>query len=62
MKLIHVVIVTSLVAFMSGCATKTKEVYNKPASHWYDEISREIKEGVKGVSGVGARGKKKIIG
>ena len=43
MKLIHVVIVTSLVAFMSGCATKTKEVYNKPASYWYDEISREIK-------------------
>ena len=27
-----------------------------------NEISREIKEGVKGVSGVGARGKKKIIG
>lgn len=43
MKLIHVVIVTSLVAFMSGCATKTKEVYNMPASYWYDEISKEIK-------------------
>ena len=43
MKLIHVVLVSSLIAFMSGCATKTKEVYNKPASYWYDEISREIK-------------------
>ncbi|MDD4506961.1 MAG: outer membrane protein assembly factor BamD, partial [Sulfurospirillaceae bacterium] len=43
MKITHVIVVTSLVALMSGCASKTKEVFNMPATYWYDQIAKEIK-------------------
>lgn len=43
MKITHVIVVTSLVAMMSGCASKTKEVFNMPATYWYDQIAKEIK-------------------
>lgn len=43
MKLTHIVLATSLVALMSGCASKTKEVFNMPATYWYEEIAKEIK-------------------
>jgi len=43
MKIIHVLIAASLVALISGCASKTKEVYNMPATYWYEHIAKEIK-------------------
>ena len=43
MKLTHIVLATSLVVLMSGCASKTKEVFNMPATYWYEEIAKEIK-------------------
>ena len=43
MKITHVIVVTSLVALISGCASKTKEVFNMPATYWYDQIAKEIK-------------------
>lgn len=33
----------SLVALISGCASKDKEVFNMPATYWYEEIAKEIK-------------------
>ncbi|AFL68217.1 outer membrane protein assembly factor BamD [Sulfurospirillum barnesii] len=43
MKIANVLIATSLVAFMSGCASKDKEVFNMPAIYWYEQIAKEIK-------------------
>lgn len=43
MKLTHVLIAASVVAIVSGCASKTKEVFNMPATYWYEEIAKEIK-------------------
>ena len=43
MKIANVLIVASLVAFMSGCASKEKEVFNMPATYWYEQIAKEIK-------------------
>ncbi len=43
MKLTHILVTTSLVILMSGCASKTKEVFNMPATYWYEEIAKEIK-------------------
>lgn len=43
MKIANVLIVASLVAFMSGCASKDKEVFNMPATYWYEEIAKQIK-------------------
>ena len=43
MKIINVLIVASLVALISGCASKDKEVFNMPATYWYEEIAKEIK-------------------
>lgn len=43
MKIANVLIVASLVAFMSGCASKDKDVFNMPAIYWYEEIAKEIK-------------------
>lgn len=43
MKITNVLIVASLVAFMSGCASKDKDVFNMPAIYWYEEIAKEIK-------------------
>ena len=43
MKIANVLIVASLVAFMSGCASKDKEVFNMPATYWYEQIAKEIK-------------------
>lgn len=43
MKLTHVLIAASVVAIISGCASKTKEVFNMPATYWYEEIAKEIK-------------------
>lgn len=43
MKIIHVLIAASLVALISGCASKTKEVFNMPATYWYEQIAKEIK-------------------
>lgn len=43
MKIVNVLIVASLVAFMSGCASKDKEVFNMPATYWYEEIAKQIK-------------------
>lgn len=33
----------SLVALVSGCASKSKEVFNMPATYWYEQIAKEIK-------------------
>ena len=43
MKITNVLIVVSLVAIMSGCASKDKDVFNMPATYWYEEIAKEIK-------------------
>jgi outer membrane protein assembly factor BamD len=43
MKIANVLIATSLVAFMSGCASKDKDVFNMPATYWYEQIAKEIK-------------------
>ena len=43
MKIANVLIVASLVAFMSGCASNDKEVFNMPATYWYEEIAKQIK-------------------
>lgn len=43
MKIANVLVVASLVAVISGCSPKTKEVFNMPAEHWYGEIAKEIK-------------------
>ena len=43
MKIANVLIVASLVTFMSGCASKDKEVFNMPATYWYEEIAKQIK-------------------
>lgn len=43
MKIANVLVAASLVALISGCASKSKEVYNMPATYWYEEIAKEIK-------------------
>ncbi len=43
MKITNVLVAASLVALISGCASKTKEVYNMPATYWYEQIAKEIK-------------------
>ncbi|MBN1839046.1 MAG: outer membrane protein assembly factor BamD [Campylobacterales bacterium] len=43
MKIANVLVAASLVAFVSGCASKDKEVFNMPATYWYEEIAKEIK-------------------
>ncbi len=43
MKATNVLIAASLVVLISGCGSKTKDVYNMPATYWYDEIAKEIK-------------------
>ncbi len=44
MRLTHILLTTSMVALMmSGCAAKKKEVFNMPATYWYEEIAKEIK-------------------
>lgn len=43
MKIFKVAILASILFVFSGCATKTKEVYNKPALYWYGEIVESIK-------------------
>jgi len=43
MKITNILLALSLVAFISGCASKTKEVFNMPATYWYDKIAQEIK-------------------
>ncbi|MCD8478416.1 MAG: hypothetical protein LRY68_11520 [Sulfurospirillum sp.] len=44
MKIANVLVAASLVAFVSGCASKDKEVFNMPATYWYEEIAKEIKK------------------
>lgn len=43
MKIANILVAASLVAFVSGCASKSKEVYNMPATYWYEQIAKEIK-------------------
>ncbi|WP_263832555.1 outer membrane protein assembly factor BamD [Sulfurospirillum oryzae] len=43
MKIANVLIVASLMVLISGCASKDKEVFNMPATYWYEEIAKEIK-------------------
>lgn len=43
MKIKNILLALSLVALISGCASKTKEVFNMPATYWYDKIAQEIK-------------------
>ncbi len=43
MKIANMLVAASLVAFISGCASKDKEVFNMPATYWYEQIAKEIK-------------------
>jgi len=43
MKIKNILLALSLVALISGCASKTKEVFNMLATYWYDKIAQEIK-------------------
>ena len=43
MKIVNLIVATSLVAMISGCASKSKDVYNMPATYWYEQIAKEIK-------------------
>lgn len=43
MKMKNILLAVSLVALVSGCASKSKEVFNMPATYWYEQIAKEIK-------------------
>ena len=43
MKISHLLIASVFIALVSGCASKTKEVFNMPATYWYEQIAKEIK-------------------
>jgi outer membrane protein assembly factor BamD len=43
MKITNILIIAVSVAFISGCAPKSKEVFNMPATYWYEQIAKEIK-------------------
>jgi len=43
MKISHLLIASALIVLISGCASKTKEVFNMPATYWYEQIAKEIK-------------------
>lgn len=43
MKISHLFIASVFIVLVSGCASKTKEVFNMPATYWYEQIAKEIK-------------------
>lgn len=43
MKIANALIAVSLIALISGCASKDKDVFNMPATYWYEEIAKQIK-------------------
>ena len=43
MKISHLLVASALIVLVSGCASKTKEVFNMPATYWYEQIAKEIK-------------------
>lgn len=43
MKIANILVAASLVTLISGCASKGKEVFNMPATYWYEQIAKEIK-------------------
>lgn len=43
MKITNLLLAVSFVVLASGCAPKSKEVFNMPAIYWYEAIAKEIK-------------------
>jgi len=43
MKISHLLVASAFIVLVSGCASKTKEVFNMPATYWYEQIAKEIK-------------------
>jgi len=41
-KILNLMIITSLVYIFTGCASKEREEYNKPAIYWYNKMIRQI--------------------
>jgi len=41
-KILNLMIITSLVYIFTGCASKEKEEYNKPAIYWYNKMIKQI--------------------
>ena len=44
MKISKIIVLFFVLFVFFGCATKSKEVYNKPALYWYGEIIKKIKD------------------
>ncbi len=44
MKISKIIVLFFVLFAFFGCATKSKEVYNKPALYWYGEIIKKIKD------------------
>lgn len=44
MNIIKIVITAFVLFAFLGCADKNKEVYNKPALYWYEQIVKKIKD------------------
>ncbi len=43
MKRFYLLAAVLSLILLSGCGSKNKEVFNMPATYWYDEIAKEIK-------------------
>jgi outer membrane protein assembly factor BamD len=44
MKLTKILILGFMLLVFAGCSDKNKEVYNKPALYWYEQIVKKIKD------------------
>jgi len=45
MKYIGIALALAVLFMMSGCSTKNKSIYNKPAMFWYQGIMKNIRSG-----------------